>query len=446
MQLLDLNRDYCEQIVKEKEAHAESALREIAYINQSTAKYHGRCVSTLYIPKIFTEDDICHFQRLIRDLYGIFDKVIRHYREDKNYRELFGFEKRLEELILRTPRYNSSIPIARIDIFYNEETKAFRFCEFNTDGSSAMNEDRELNIALQQTLGYDWLAGRFRLQTFELFDSWAKASLRIYRETEGAVSHPYVAIVDFMESATNNEFEIFADSYRKFGAECEICEIRKLRYRDGKLYAESGRAVDLIYRRAVTSDIMKHYDEVSDFIQAVKEEAVCLIGDFTTQIVHNKVLYWILHHPMTREFLTEEENDYVKAHVPYTALMTAEDLPYEDILSQKDRWILKPLDSYGSKGVFAGVEYESESRWREIVDAHREEGYLAQEFTKPYQTRNIDFSGGADTDFIHVSNLTGLFVYDGEFRGLYSRVSRGEIISTQYSEIALPSVVVKENK
>ena len=68
MQLLDLNRDYCEQIVKEKEAHAESALREIAYINQSTAKYHGRCVSTLYIPKIFTEDDICHFQRLIRDL------------------------------------------------------------------------------------------------------------------------------------------------------------------------------------------------------------------------------------------------------------------------------------------------------------------------------------------------------------------------------------------
>ena len=372
--------------------------------------------------------------------------MIRHYREDKNYRELFGFEKRLEELILRTPRYNSSIPIARIDIFYNEETKAFRFCEFNTDGSSAMNEDRELNIALQQTLGYDWLAGRFRLQTFELFDSWAKASLRIYRETEGAVSHPYVAIVDFMESATNNEFEIFADSYRKFGAECEICEIRKLRYRDGKLYAESGRAVDLIYRRAVTSDIMKHYDEVSDFIQAVKEEAVCLIGDFTTQIVHNKVLYWILHHPMTREFLTEEENDYVKAHVPYTALMTAEDLPYEDILSQKDRWILKPLDSYGSKGVFAGVEYESESRWREIVDAHRKEGYLVQEFTKPYQTRNIDFSGGDDTDFIHVSNLTGLFVYDGEFRGLYSRVSRGEIISTQYSEIALPSVVVKENK
>ena len=79
-----------------------------------------------------------------------------------------------------------------------------------------------------------------------------------------------------------------------------------------------------------------------------------------------------------------------------------------------------------------------------MVDTHRKEGYLVQEFCMPYQTKNIDFSKGADTDFIDVSNLTGLFVYDGEFQGIYSRVSRGKIISTQYSEIALPSIIVKE--
>ena len=55
-------------------------------------------------------------------------------------------------------------------------------------------------------------------------------------------------------------------------------------------------------------------------------------------------------------------------------------------------------------------------------------------------------SKGADVDFIPVSNLTGLFVYDGRFQGIYSRVSRGKIISTQYSEIALPSVVVREKE
>lgn len=445
MQLLKLNRRYCEEIAKDKKAHAKSAQKEIAYINQSTAKYHGRCVSTLYVPKLFTEEDISNFKQLIHELYGIFDKVILHYREDAAYRRLFGFSGRLEELILRRPGYKSRIPIARIDIFYNEETKEFCFCEFNTDGSSAMNEDRELNIALKETLGYQELSKEYQLHTFELFDSWAETSLRIYRETKGAAEHPHVAIVDFMESATNNEFEIFAESYRRNGAECEICEIRNLTYRDGRLYGESGRAIDLIYRRAVTSDIMKHYDEVRDFIRAVKEDAVCLIGDFTTQIVHNKVLYQILHHPMTQAFLTEEENAYVKAHVPYTALMTADYLPYEEIIEKKDQWILKPLDSYGSKGVFAGVEYESLEEWKDIVDRHRIEGYLVQEFSVPYQTKNIDFSKGADADFIEVSNLTGLFVYDGKFQGIYSRVSRGKIISTQYSEIALPTVMVREN-
>lgn len=444
MQLFDLNQEYCRNIEREKEAHAKSALDEISYINRSTAKYHGRCVSTLYVPKMFTKEDVANFHSLIRILYGIFDKVISQYGKDASYRSLFGFQKELEELILRKMPYKSRIPIARIDLFYQEETKEFTFCEFNTDGSSAMNEDRELNHALKLTLGYQQFAEKYRLETFELFDSWAAVSLRIYGEIRGAKEHPHVAIVDFMESATNNEFEIFAESYRKLGAECEICEIRDLRYQNGVLYGTSGKPIDMIYRRAVTSDIMKHYDEVRDFLLAVKEDAVCLIGDFVTQIAHNKVLYRILHHPETQKFLTEEENAYVKAHVPYTALMTDRHLPYDEIKNDKDRWILKPLDSYGSKGVFAGVEYDSVEKWGEIVDAHQKEGYLAQEFHVPYQTKNIDFSKGADTDFLPVSNLTGLFVYDGRMQGIYSRVSRGKIISTQYSEIALPSIVVSE--
>lgn len=445
LQSEDLNRQYCRWITEEKEAHAKSAREEIAYMNGSTAKYHGRCVSTLYIPKLFTKEDIAVFTRLIETLYGIFDKVIARYRSDADYRHLFGFPQELEELILRKPRYRSRIPIARIDIFYNEKTKDFKFCEFNTDGSSAMNEDRELNIGLKRTKGYQRLAERYRLHTFELFDSWVGASLRLYRETKGAVASPHIAIVDFMESATNNEFEIFAESYRRAGASCEICEIRELRFQNGRLYGNENRPIDLIYRRAVTSDIMKHYDEVADFIRAVKEEAVCLIGDFTTQLAHNKILYQILHHPMTHRFLSEEENAFVKAHVPYTALMTADYLPYEKIVQRKDEWILKPLDSYGSKGVFAGVEYASDSEWKAIVDAHRIEGYLVQEFCTPYRTKNIDFSKGADADFIPVSNLTGLFVYDSAFQGIYSRVSRGKIISTQYSEIALPSILVEED-
>ncbi|MCM1257324.1 MAG: glutathionylspermidine synthase family protein [Roseburia sp.] len=446
MELTRLNEEYRQRITQDKEAHALSAAKEIEYMAQSTAKYHGRCVSTLYIPKIFTEQDIKRFRELIQTLYGIFDKVIERYRKDAGYRELFGFDKRLEELILREKRYSCNIPIARIDIFYDEDTGNFKFCEFNTDGSSAMNEDRELNRGIKKTLGYKQLADLYHISTFELFDSWAQESLRIYHSAKGAVESPHVAIVDFMESATNNEFEIFADSYRKLGLSCEICEIRKLRYEKGRLYGEGNVPIDMIYRRAVTSDIMKHYDEVADFIQAVKEESVCLLGDFTTQIVHNKVLYRMLHHPMTQEFLREEENEFVEEHVPYTAYMDAPYIDVDNICANKNGWILKPQDSYGSKGVFAGVEFESVEEWRKIVEEHRTHDYLLQQFCTPYQTLNIDFSKGKDTEFLPVYNLTGLFVYGGNFQGIYSRVSRGEIISTQYSEIALPTIIVAEKE
>ncbi len=444
MDLVKLNQEYCRRIQGNMQAHASSAAAELAYMANSTAKYHGRCVSTLYIPKIFSGKDIERFHELIHTLYGIFDKVVDKFREDEGYRKLFGFEPRLNELILREPKYECKIPIARIDIFYNEETGDFKFCEFNTDGSSAMNEDRELNKGIKLTLGYQQLLKEYDLSVFELFDSWVKESLKIYSGAKGAVSHPHVAIVDFMESATNNEFEVFAESYRRQGVSCEICEIRSLLYKNGKLYGQAGIPIDLIYRRAVTSDIMKHYDEAADFIRAVKDGAVCLMGDFTTQIVHNKVLFEVLHHPVTKEFLTPEENDFIKCHVPYTAAMDAEYAPYEQVLNEKDSWILKPRDSYGSKGVFAGVEYDSLEKWQEVVKGCPREKYIIQEFCTPYVTRNIDFSKGADTDFLPVYNLTGLFVYGGVFRGIYSRVSRGKIISTQYSEIALPTIVAFE--
>ena len=51
-----------------------------------------------------------------------------------------------------------------------------------------------------------------------------------------------------------------------------------------------------------------------------------------------------------------------------------------------------------------------------------------------------------DAEVADYSNLTGMFVYNGKFKGIYSRISQSEIISTQYSEMALPTVVVKERE
>lgn len=440
-----ITEKYIEITKKDMEEHAKSAKEANDYILHSTAKYHGRCVKALYVPKIYTGAEKALFQQLVATICGIFYKVMERYEEDESYRKLFGFEPRLEELILRKPLYQVPIPIARIDIFLDEQTGDFKFCEFNTDGTSAMNEDRELNIAIQKTKAYQELAKEYEFESMELFDSWVETFLEIYHQCKDAKEYPNVVIADFMENATEMEFQIFAKHFKEHGCKTQICEIRDLKYRNGHLYTPEGMEIDAIYRRAVTSDIMKHYEEVGDFLEAVKNNAVCLIGDFKTQIAHNKILYKILHLPQTKEFLSDAENAFVEAHVPKTYSIHDERLKTEDILADKNQWILKPEDSYGSQGIHAGVEC-GDKEWKEYVLKEREDvnsTYLIQEFCMPYQSLNIDLTK-ENPEFFPVYNLTGLFTYGGRFKGVYSRISQSEIISTQYSEMALPTLFVKE--
>ena len=361
------------------------------------------------------------------------------------YRRLFGFPLELEELILRDPGYHCNIPIARIDIFYQEETGDFRFCEFNTDGTSAMNEDRELNTAFEASEAYQAFQKIYPLRRFELFDTWVEEALMLYREYAGNDAPPSVAIVDFMEHATTNEFLIFRDRFEKRGCKAQLCDIRNLTWDGTDCLAEDGTKIDLIYRRGVTSDILAHYEEVSDFISAVKAGAVCLLGDFRTQIVHNKILFKILHMPETLRLLTGQEQAFIRAHVPLTISLDELDLPAcervkQDVYSQKDNWIIKPEDSYGSLGVHAGVELNCQEEWNSLLDRMRGQHYILQQFQKPYRLYNIDLLSDKPK-WVDTGNLTGLFVYSQKFSGIYSRISFDQMISTQYNEMSLPTVV-----
>ena len=441
-----LNYEYKELVAGKEDAHRESALGIREYLMNSTAKYHGRVVRTLYLPKLFTPREIGVFNQAIKELYGIFDKVYAEFERNESYRRLFGFSPELEELILRQKKYSCNIPIARIDIFYDEETGDFKFCEFNTDGTSAMNEDRELNIAFSQTKAYQEFAKAHRLSSFELFDTWVDEALKLYGEFAGVADLPNVAIVDFMESATENEFKIFVERFENRGCRAEICDIRNIRWDGERCITPTGMEIDVIYRRAVTSDILLHMDEVQDFIAAVKSDRICLLGDFRTQIAHNKVLYKILHMKETMRLLTRVEQEFVKAHVPYTVALDEMFAPgneqlKQEVLTNKDAWIIKPEDSYGSRGVHAGVEHESDEEWAQILSENRGKKYILQAFNNPYELPNIDYAEEGYR-WVNASNLTGLFVYNGRLRGAYSRISFVKMISTQYSEMSSPTVLV----
>ena len=132
--------------------HDKSGQEENEEIQQSDARYRGVPVKMLYFPKLFTEEGFLKIREAGETAWKILVKVIREYLDDPDYRKLFGFPKELEEMICRRPEYSVLLPVCRLDMFFDEKTGDFKFCEFNADGSSAMNENRIMTEAYRKTL------------------------------------------------------------------------------------------------------------------------------------------------------------------------------------------------------------------------------------------------------------------------------------------------------
>ncbi len=439
----ELNDQMVRIIKKDFSGHIKSGRELAAYVASATAEYNGKLpIYVMYMPKLFTEKEADFLKHTAETMHGILKRMIEEYIKNPEYRSLFGFSKQAEELILTPSFYDSLLPMARVDIFLNEEDMSFKFCEFNADGSSGMNEDREFVNGFKDTLLYKELSKDYRLKPYELFDTWCETVKRIYGTYKNRVPDPRIGIVDFTEKGCSpEEFIAFKEAFIRNGMDAVICEIRDMRYKDGILYDSEDRRIDIVYRRAVTRDVLENSDEIKDFLAAVKDGNVCLIGSFATQVIHDKIAFVNLHLKETQSFLTGEQNDFVREHVPYTAELKKEKTDIDEIIETKDKWLIKPRDSYGAVDIYAGNKFKIDE-WAGIIKKHEGSDFLVQEFCTPYRTVNLDCQL-KEPRFINYSNLTGLFLYDGKFSGAYSRISDDTIIAEQYDENDIGSYVIR---
>ena len=69
---------------------------------------------------------------------------------------------------------------------------------------------------------------------------------------------------------------------------------------------------------------------------------------------------------------------------------------------------------------------------------------LLQAFHRPFVSENYGYDAAGRFGRHRYYNLTGLYVYDGVPQGLYSRVALTPVISSQYSEKTLPTLIVQD--
>lgn len=215
------------------------------------------------------------------------------------------------ELILLPRGYDAILPFARVDIFLNEDTLESAFCELNGDGSAGLNEDCEIVHSIEGSETFTRFAAHHQLESCELFKSWVAEFIAIYETFKNKVAHPRFAICDYLDVGVVDEFRIFSEYFKQAGYECVIADVRDLSF-DGTVLRDGQRSADRRRsgRRCVTNDVLEHWDESQELISAVRAQAVALIGAFSGHIVHDKQIFEALKHPLTKAFLSDEENAF----------------------------------------------------------------------------------------------------------------------------------------
>lgn len=394
---------------------------------------------TLQIPKFFTQQDKKNFEKICTTFTGIFSKTIEAYCKDPAVRSLFHFPPTLNHLIYKEPGYKTEIPVLRIDIFYDEQTGDFKVCEFNTDGTSAMFE----NDRMHEYLKYNnaWNALKPDVEYLELMNPLADALLADIKEATN-LDRPSIAISDFLEDAYLPELYAVARLFNQRGIPAEVVDMRDLDYNGKQLFnAKTGTRFDALYRRAVTQDVMSHLHDIAPFLMAVNDGNIVLLGAFKTQIPHSKTISEALLDERLQKYFSEEEKQFIHDHLPEAFDLTKSQAPR--VLENRQRWIIKPKEGYGAKGVWAGVDV-SDKLWKKLVHDFCNMGYIVEEYIPHYQTVNADLLG--KDGFKDWSNLTGLYVFNGKFAGVYSRLSDSGIVSTQYNERMVPTLFLKDSQ
>lgn len=430
-----LNRDYISLIKSNKSSRKEYA--EIAELFKfEAAKYHKRLPTEfLFVPKIYTSEIVRRFQTLVAQCYAILTKITDRYIADEDYRRLFGFPAPIEEMILAPAGYACPIPLMRMDVFFDEDTGEFKFCEFNTDGTSGMHEEMVISSRLMESGAYKEFSRQHKITQYPLVDGWIDVFLNIYSGYAGKKENPTFAIADFTESGVTEEFETFRQGFEARGYPTVIADVRQLTYDGRHLYKDKTR-IDAVYRRAVTDELAAKIESVQPLKKAILDQNVCLIGHIKTQIAHNKILFYLINKEQTLSMMTEEEKNFIRKHFPFTAKLSESDHDEKDVLSDKDAWVIKPTNLYASKNVSVGKDM-TEAQWRQAYAFGKENGYILQSFTPPYESENCYFGQNGRLICGKFMNMAGLYVYGGKFSGVYSRASRRPTISSNYGGFSL---------
>lgn len=329
--------------------------------------FGGRRLCTVLRPHFLTQAQYDRIKRQVRILAGAFQNAYTALMADDTMRAELDLSPIEEEVIHYDFGYATPTPMSRLDSFLSPDG-TLHFVEYNAESpAGAGYEDilgevfLELPVMQQFLDEYTIVQPHFRPRILDTL-------LDVYREA-GGQAHPTICILDWPEVPTRTEFEIFQAHFEDAGYQTLIADPRDLEY-DGEMLTHAGTTINILYKRVLTSELLSTITVDSPVLRAVRDRNVVICNPFSCKILHKKMLFSILTDERYQHLYSDEQRAAIRDHIPWTRKINTRKtridgqeidlMPY--LCDHKDKFVIKPNDEYGGKGVLVGWEM-SQHAW-----------------------------------------------------------------------------------
>ena len=238
-------------------------------------------------------------------------------------------------------------------------------------------------------------------------------------ERDGAGRPDFVALLRW-EGGNDIELREFAEAFGMLGVDSEQIDPRELEEPgDGGPPTLRGRPVGHAYMKLGLQPFLAARDEVDVMVDAIRERRLFVQNGLRGRwVADSKLALVLLSDPDFAHLFDPDDLAVVAPGVPWSRNgARLDDELVDEVLSERERFVLKrALDTRG-RGVIVGREIESDEAWRAAVDTARDEGWLVQEFCDTTRTR-ADF----DTPLLFRHDLA-VAVVEGEVGAFFMRSS-----------------------
>jgi hypothetical protein len=375
--------EYHELLKADAGLNAELFARLRAAMRARRLTYGERVIGVALRPHLLTRAQYEALAAAARDVARAFERLSAAMMAEPRLLDAIGLTDAERRLALVNPGLKSAAVTTRLDAFVHEDE--IKFVEYNAENPSSLTDQAGLNEVLFEVGALGRFAARYRLRQFDPAASLLQALLAAFNEWSGQRDAPHVAIVDWPDLPTADEFILLRNYFVSRGVPTIICTPDELEYAGGRLRCGDFR-IDLVYKRVIIHELLTRCGLSHPLVRAYERGDVCLVNPFRCKLLHKKAAFESLTDEQHASLYRPRERATLRACVPWTRRVYARRTTYagqtidllEFVRRNRALFFLKPNDDYGGRGVFFGAR-TSEGEWAAALETALAGDYVVQQ-------------------------------------------------------------------